>query len=86
MLYLTAVDGTTLLARAVEFNYPPRNQTATGAYVFDWGGVGLRGSGPYVAPNGDYKLQLQILKALGSPEKETHTEKWTSSTIVIARP
>ena len=85
LLYLTAVDGK-LLARAIEFNYARRNQTATGEYVFIWDGVGYRGSGPYVAPNGDYKLQLQILKALGSPDEEAHTEKWTSPTITIARP
>ena len=86
LIYLTAADGTTLLARAGEGNYWTRHPTPTGVSAFLWNGVGFRGSGPYVAPNGDYRLQLHVLKALGDLANPAHTEKWTSPTITIARP
>lgn len=86
LIYLTAEDGTTLLGRALEGNYWPRNQTATSTFVFPWDGVARRGSGAFVPPNGTYRLQLHVLKALGSLSVPSHTEKWTSPTFTIARP
>jgi hypothetical protein len=37
-------------------------------------------------PNGSYRLELTVLKALGDPDNPAHTEHWPSPTIVISRP
>jgi minor extracellular serine protease Vpr len=37
-------------------------------------------------PNGDYQLQLTVLKALGDPDNPAHWETWTSPTFTIDRP
>jgi hypothetical protein len=37
-------------------------------------------------PNGLYRLELTVLKALGDPNNPAHTEHWPSPTIVLNRP
>jgi hypothetical protein len=37
-------------------------------------------------PDGQYKLQLRVLKALGDASNPAHTEVWDSPMFVIDRP
>lgn len=75
--------------------YLPRNSTSTGFFAFGWDGTRYHsnmtnGKGPNelfkVLPNGDYVLQVRVLKALGDPRNRDHWEEWTSPVITIARP
>jgi minor extracellular serine protease Vpr len=46
-----------------------------------------RANQPAVAvPNGAYRLELSVLKALGDRSNPAHFEHWSSPTITIARP
>jgi minor extracellular serine protease Vpr len=67
-----------------------RNQTAGGFFAFGWDGKLVftkTKSGKektHKLPNGDYKLRVQILKALGTAPADVET--YTSPTFTIARP
>jgi minor extracellular serine protease Vpr len=37
-------------------------------------------------PNGTYRIDLSVLKALGDPRNPAHVETWSSPNITIARP
>jgi hypothetical protein len=73
-----------------EERYLPRSSTVTGFFAFPWNGTRLHanGSKPKTkeVPNGQYKLVVKVLKALGDPNNQAHWETWTSPTITIARP
>ena len=70
-------------------DYLPRNSTATGFFSFAWDGTRIHSNGgkgkTKVVPNGDYVLQLRVLKALGDKNNPAHWETWTSPVITIAR-
>lgn len=73
------------------FEYLPRNSTATGFFAFDWDGSRLHSNGrkwekTQDIANGDYVIELRVLKALGEPANPDHWETWTSPTITVARP
>jgi hypothetical protein len=67
-----------------------RNQTAGGFFAYGWDGslVATKTKNGKTTmekmPNGDYKLQVQILKALGTAPADVET--YTSPTFTIARP
>jgi minor extracellular serine protease Vpr len=67
-----------------------RNQTAGGFFAYGWDGklVATKASNGKTTmetmPNGDYKLRVQILKALGTAPADVET--YTSPTFTIARP
>ena len=65
-----------------------RNSTATAFFAIMWDGTasGRPSQAAEPVPNGAYKIELSILKALGDPRNPDHTEVWTSPTITIARP
>jgi subtilisin family serine protease len=65
-----------------------RNSTATEAFVITWDGTTFKHrSGTATAvPNGTYRIDLSILKALGDPRNPAHFEHWLSPNITIARP
>jgi minor extracellular serine protease Vpr len=71
------------------FDYLPRNSTAGGFFTFSWDGTRIHSNGgkgkTKVVPNGDYVLQLKVLKALGDESNPAHWEIWTSPVITIAR-
>jgi minor extracellular serine protease Vpr len=69
-------------------DFLPRNQGANGVFVFPWDGTTTKrpGGAPRAVPNGIYRLELSVLKALGDPRNPTHFERWTSPNIAIARP
>lgn len=70
-------------------DYLPRNSTTTGFFSFAWDGTRIHSNGgkgkTKVVPNGDYVLQLRVLKALGDENNPDHWETWTSPVITIAR-
>jgi minor extracellular serine protease Vpr len=73
---------------ATDDDYIGRNSGATSAFLFAWDGTTTRrpGGTPRPVPNGTYRIELSVLKALGDPSNPAHTEEWTSPPITIARP
>jgi minor extracellular serine protease Vpr len=71
--------------RAYEQNYVGRNSTATAFFALSWDGITTRGNQSVVVPNGDYKVKLEVLKALGDSSNPAHWETWTSPVITIDR-
>lgn len=67
----------------------PRNSTATGFFNFSWDGTRIHSNGgkgkTMVVPNGDYILELRVLKALGDKNNPAHWEVWMSPVINIQR-
>jgi subtilisin family serine protease len=68
--------------------YFPRNSTPTGFFAFAWDGNRMSENGKIVKalPDGDYILELEILKAGGDPGNPAHWEHWMSPVIRIDRP
>lgn len=73
-------------------DYLPRNSTSGAFFAFSWDGKRAfldNGKGKEhrrAVPDGQYKIRLTVLKALGDPANAAHTESWTSPTITIDRP
>jgi hypothetical protein len=65
----------------------PRNSAAS-AFVLPWDGtvIDTTAGGTRDVPDGAYRVEISVLKALGDPRNPSHTEKWLSPPIVIARP
>jgi hypothetical protein len=63
-----------------------RNTNTSYVYEFTWDGTAVENHQRSALPNGDYQLQLTVLKALGDPENPAHWETWTSPTFTIDRP
>jgi hypothetical protein len=68
--------------------YVGRNSAANTFFALPWDGTTSRRIGGKLrtVPNGTYRLELSILKALGDPNNPAHYERWTSPNITIARP
>jgi subtilisin family serine protease len=73
---------------AADDDYLGRNSSATSAFLFAWDGTTTKRAGGKVrsVPNGIYRIELSVLKALGNVKNATHIERWTSPPITIARP
>jgi minor extracellular serine protease Vpr len=71
-------------------DYLPRNATNAGFFAFDWDGNRFQsasGKGKTkVVPDGSYRFEVSILKALGDPANPSHWETWTSPIFEIDRP
>ena len=69
-----------------------RNSTPTGFFAYPWDGTRMHDNGNgtpdhrKVVPDGQYKIVVKALKALGDPGNPAHWETWTSPTITIDRP
>jgi hypothetical protein len=65
-----------------------RNSATNTFFAFAWDGTTTKRAGGRVqtVPNGTYRIELSILKALGDPRNPAHFERWTSPNITIARP
>jgi subtilisin family serine protease len=65
-----------------------RNSSPTGFFAFVWDGTTFRRIGGKLdtLPNGTYRMELSVLKALGDPRNPAHFERWSSPNITIARP
>ncbi len=72
--------------RAYDLEYMGRNSTSTAFFAFAWDGKTVAGRKEYTVPNGQYKIKLSVLKALGDDGNPAHWETWTSPVITIARP
>jgi minor extracellular serine protease Vpr len=66
----------------------PRNSAATSFFAFPWDGtvIDTTAGGTRDVPDGAYRVEISVLKALGDPRNPSHTETWSSPPIVIARP
>ncbi len=80
----------------IELDYLPRNAATTGFFAFAWDGDRIhsqaaRGRGaatPQAIPlqDGEYMIQIRLLKALGNKNDASHWETWTSPAFFIERP
>ncbi|MPY66652.1 S8 family serine peptidase [Deinococcus sp. SDU3-2] len=57
--------------------------TSNAYYTWSWDGTLANGN---AAPNGDYRLRLRVLKALGDENNPDHIETYTSPVFGIQRP
>ena len=73
-----------------EDEFVGRNLTATGFFVFAWDGTRAHSNGNNnlrkVVPDGQYIVQLRVLKALGDANNAAHWETWNSPVVTIDRP
>lgn len=67
-----------------------RNATRVQFFALPWDGTRFHSAGNSdlfkVVPNGDYRVIVRALKALGDPSNPDHWQVWTSPTVTIARP
>ncbi len=81
-----------VFSNVYEESFLPRNSTATAFFAFPWNGTRMHDSGlgtpdhRKVVPDGQYRLIVKVLKALGDANNPAHWETWTSPTITIDRP
>jgi minor extracellular serine protease Vpr len=74
---------------AIDEEFLPRNATTTGFFAFPWDGRRQHNNGndkTKEVPNGQYRLTVKVLKALGDPNNPAHTETFVSPVITLARP
>jgi subtilisin family serine protease len=66
----------------------PRNTAATSFFAFPWDGtvIDTTAGGARDVPDGAYRVEISVLKALGDPRNPAHRESWLSPPIVITRP
>ena len=69
-------------------DFLPRNSAANTFFAIPWDGTTMRRPGGRLrtVPNGTYRIDLSVLKALGDPRNPAHVERWSSPNITIARP
>jgi subtilisin family serine protease len=70
-------------------DYVPRNSTPTGFFDLPWDGTASflkNAANPKPLPNGTYRIELTLLKALGDKTNPAHLQTWSSPNITIARP
>ena len=72
--------------RALHADYVARNSAATSFFAQPWDGTTSAGNKVYTVPDGQYRIILTVLKALGDPNNPAHIETWTSPVITIDRP
>jgi minor extracellular serine protease Vpr len=70
--------------------YVGRNTSRTGFFTWTWDGRTYRGGGrngptEILVPDGEYKVKVSVLKALGDDSNPAHWETWTSPVITIKR-
>lgn len=74
------------------FEYFSRNATPAGFFSFTWDGTRMHDNGKgtpdhrKVVGNGQYVIEMKVLKPLGDETNPLHWETWTSPVITIARP
>jgi len=73
---------------AADNDFFPRNRQVNTFFALSWDGTTFRRAGGRVMtlPNGTYRVELSILKALGDPRNPAHFERWTSPNTTVARP
>ncbi len=88
---VTGTDGTRYHNFVLD-EFVGRNTSAGGFFAFEFDGNTFRPRGPkkpaeeIVVPNGDYTVEIYVLKALGNVNELADQEVWTSPVFTIARP
>jgi subtilisin family serine protease len=72
--------------RAFQLEYLPRSTSASSAFIYAWDGKTSAAQKTYTVPNGDYRLTITVVKALGDENNPADVETWTSPPITVARP
>ncbi len=78
-----------VFATALEEDFLGRSGSANAFSPWAWDGTRSFNNGNdkgKVVPDGDYILELTVLKALGEPGNPDHVETWTSPAFTIDRP
>ncbi len=81
-----------VFANFEEDDYIGRNSTRQQFFSFAWDGTRMHDNGKgtpdhrKLVPNGQYKVNIRALKALGDPANPAHWQVWTSPVVTIARP
>ncbi|NYH53671.1 subtilisin family serine protease [Nocardiopsis arvandica] len=71
---------------AVSVDHVSRSATGTSFFSYPWDGTVVdRHDKIKSVKDGDYRLEVRALKALGDPDNPEHWETWTSPVITIAR-
>jgi hypothetical protein len=90
-IHIYKADGTPV-HRVHNFAYAEkyfvRNSTSTSFFAFPWDGTRSSENGKIVKelPDGQYILELEVLKAGGDPGNPDHWETWMSPVMTIDRP
>jgi subtilisin family serine protease len=78
-----------VFSNAIEDDFLPRNSASTSFFAFAWDGTRQHNNGndkTKVVPDGQYRLTVKALKALGDANNPAHWETWTSPVITLDRP
>lgn len=71
---------------ALSVDHVNRSATPTAFFAYAWDGTVTDSHGRVTdVRDGDYRLEVRALKALGDPDNEDHWEDWTSPVITIDR-
>lgn len=71
---------------AISVDHANRSETSTAFFSYPWDGTVLDSHGRISeVSDGDYRLELRALKALGDPDDPEHWETWESPTVTIDR-
>ncbi len=73
---------------AEDEDFVVRNSGPSAFFAIVWDGTTMKRSGGKArpVPNGTYRIELSVLKALGDPRNPAHIERWPSPDITIVRP
>ncbi|WP_437820420.1 S8 family serine peptidase [Sorangium sp. So ce1078] len=63
-----------------------QSSSATAVSRYGWKGTTKLNGRPTVVPDGDYRIKLRALRALGDPGNEAHWDTWTSPVVTLDRP
>jgi subtilisin family serine protease len=97
-LELEIVDAATgkrvhpVFSNVLDIDYLGRNGTRTLFYAFSWDGTRSHDNGKGTldhrkfVTDGQYRVNVRALKALGSPNNPDHWQIWTSPVVTIDRP
>lgn len=78
-----------VFSNAIEDEFLPRNTGAATFFAFAWDGTRQHNNGNdkvKLVPDGQYRLTVKVLKALGDANNPAHWESWTSPVITLDRP
>ncbi|MBL8345201.1 MAG: S8 family serine peptidase [Rubrivivax sp.] len=92
-VWLEVTDANTgkIVGKVSDDEYVTRNSTPGGFFTFAWDGIVFQGDpanpkNVRAVPNGQYVVNVRVLKANGNVWNYRDYESWTSPVITIARP
>ena len=72
--------------KIIDESYFGRNTSSTGFFAIAWDGTTFNGPSILTVPDGQYVVEISVLKALGDVNDPADTELWESPLITIDRP